>query len=580
MWTVMWLAGCSESRLSYSKAVETCASAYWPEEPVEPDASPLWDVQELWRAPLDGGWPSDLIATPLVDTDGDGLVGLGDQLDLVVRTLRLESDEGPPWTELWRVEGATGAATLLHADPGWNESPIAVAEVDAAHAGPEIVILGPDQVSLAGAGGVYATMAIPGLRPPLLSVAVFDLEGDGSPEFAAADGVYSFATGARVWSFPAPIVAPVVAADLDGDGRVELVAAPDGALATIFDATGAPVGTCAHPEAPGAADAPWSFAVGDLDADPELEVVTGTLEGLAVCDRDGTVRATGDVGVRWGALSLAQLDADPEPEIVVGTDDDVLAYDHELNPLGGVVGSGLGHSVVDLDEDGFHEVLSWSESSLEIRRASGTTVAYFQLEYTGGFFSVLHRQGPAAVNLDGDPAAELVVTEYGSGGIVALENAVGGWNVSDADLPWRSVDHHPDAMHADGTVGLVDPTAVANGHAVWNGRPARAPECSKVVTLEVRDVCVESCNGDAALAVYVRNAGVLPVASTVALELWAGGALVASAPLPEVPAETAVPVTFSVPTAALAAPIEVKLAGPTDAGCDVPTARWDEPVCP
>lgn len=576
-------AGCSEQQVRFSKDPETCAAAYWPEEPEPVTDSPLWDLREVWRAPLEGGTTLDVIAAPLRDTDGDGAVGAGDRMDLAVLASHIEGTPPMSWDDVWWVDGRTGAAARI-ATHDSSVAPIhglEVAEVDPGHAGPELLLVGDGRLWFADTDAIYREVRVPGLVPSPVSTTLADLDGDGRVSLVAPSGVYDVGTGAERFAFDGGVF-PSVVADLDGDGVVELIMPENRTQPAVLSPSGERISRCGPAEVAERDDSDWSLAVGNLDDDPALELVSGTTEGVVVCDRDGTVLAASPSPTAGGALSLAQLDLDPEVEIVLSTGDAIFAFDPDLTPLGdgpgiGLFGSGVGYSVADLDADGFHEIVSWTESALSIVRPTGTPVVFRPL--SPGAWSSLARLSPAVVDLDDDGAAELVVSEYGSGGLVALENAVGGWAVVEADRPWRSVDQHPDSFAADGRLGRIDPASVAKGHNVWNGRPAGAPACAGLVTLEVRDVCVDRCDGDATVTVYVRNPGVMPVAAET-LELWSDGELRAATGLPEVPAESAVPVQIGVPVASLPGALEVRIAGATDPGCTVSSAAWTEPVCP
>lgn len=571
--------GCSLGESPSLVGVETCASSYWPTERVEPPVDDgRWTLRQRWWAPLDREEPQDIVAAALEDTDGNGEVGAGDRMDLVVLTL-----DG-----VWRVDGTTGAAIHLDDVDGMRAS-VLVAEVDALHPGPEIVIVHEEGVEVSDANQVYLSLPVQGLDPAAgTSSQVVDLDGDALFELVTGGGVYDVATGRLRFSFPASAPEPVAAADLDGDGFLELVVPRLDGTADVLGAQGDRLATCGSAVTGGEEPSPGSLAVGNLDADPELEIVRAAIGGIVVCDADGTVLASSPLAVQGGAVSLAQLDPDPEPEVVVALGGPMsgpvtlLALQHDLLPLpdGGALGHAFGYSLADLDEDGYHEVVAWSESYASITDPTGTPVAWLALDPKGGSASESRTLGPAVVNLDDDPGAELVVSEHGAGGIVALDNARGGWSTRDADLPWRSRDHHPDAMRPDGRPGAIDPVAVAAGHDVWNARPATPPECSRAVTLEIRDLCVTSCGGESTLVVYVHNAGVLPLATALSLELRAAGEVVGTTALPDVPGRTAVPVRLVAETASLRGAVEVRLVGEVVHGCVTPTATRDEPICP
>jgi hypothetical protein len=140
------------------------------------------------------------------------------------------------------------------------------------------------------------------------------------------------ATGSDTRTYDNVSVTPMVA-DVDVDGVPDViftayptVAEGDFRLFVIDGQTG--ITKIALPLATLAVGTFQSVAVGNLDADPELELVgvakastrgagVFVLDDLATTPRVSCAVATGSLATQTGSPTLANLDADPEPEIMV-----------------------------------------------------------------------------------------------------------------------------------------------------------------------------------------------------------------------------------------------------------------------
>jgi hypothetical protein len=579
-WPMWWiaggLAGCSDSGFSFARPREVCESTYWAEESAPPSADPLlWTLEEKWHAPLGDAWVVHLAGGPLEDTNGDGTVGPGDRTD----PLSAEAVS----SKLGVVHGETGEV-LAHARTE-GSGIVTVAEVDPAHPGAEIVMLGVGGlwVHLADSEGVYLSAPLPDSGNPY-GMPLTDLEGDGAPDVVGARGVYSLQTGEALLSFETVEGTPA-AADLDGDGLAEVIVHHVKAdFATIYDAGGGVAGICEVTGAGGGRGSEdiWSTAVGQLDDDPELEVVVGGLKGVAVCDRDGT-RLAERPDPMTGSLLLAELDGDPMPEILVQDGISLLGFEHDLAPMPGanLIATGYASTVADLDGDGVHEVVTWMSEAVAITRATGTPLAYYRLPGAMNMYTWTGSLGPMVADIDGDGLAEIVVAAWAEGGVVALENPLGGWDVPDAIHAWTGTGHHPASRTAAGEVVQLGPDDVTPGRNVWNGRATLPPSCSTALSLDLRDICVDNCAADAALTVYVSNGGVVPIAAGLVLELLVDGEVQTTAPVPEIAPELALPVQIAWPADELGGAIEVRVQQ-TDqlAACTVPASAWvGDPIC-
>jgi subtilisin family serine protease len=283
------------------------------------------------------GWPrrvSDSTLPGLVvdqnataaDLDGDGrselLVAQGEQ----VRVFQDDGTQAPGWPQ-----GLPTPSFVTRT----QRSP-AAADLDGDGTLEVIVPTNSSHLFVFGADGTLRTP-----NPPLVAhdAAVADAAGDSRPEIATTS---SFLGGAWLldaallplpgWPkrFPAAIsqLSPPVLADLDGDGKVEVIFTEgSGALVLYaYHGDGTPVAGFPRTLAPDAAAGTHGFqpVAGDVDGDGRLEVVTGTSEGrIFVVGADGRDLPGWPVTLPEaqyyaGPASLGDLLGDGAAEIVIG----------------------------------------------------------------------------------------------------------------------------------------------------------------------------------------------------------------------------------------------------------------------
>lgn len=280
-------------------------------------------------------------------------------------------------------------------------------------------IIAPGRGSESGALRIFRADGTPFSTPPFPSypadilsppcVAVGDLDGDGrkeillaypaTNEFLAyelhvfdADGSPHPAWTSR--TFPSAILGDLVVADLDGDGRSEVIVSEvDRETAKdrihVLNGDGTP-----RTGWPAVLDDNYPFgtraklAVGDLDGDGRAEVVAATKHGVQVLRADGTVAGPGWThagGDDWRfnepiSPLIADLDGDGHPEIVAGV-------------------------ATVIWDDG---PLPYHRSTLACYRNDGTVMRRWQLQGTNGNQPCL---GSAVVgDFDGDGLTDLMVS--------------------------------------------------------------------------------------------------------------------------------------------------------------------------
>ncbi|HEX7076816.1 MAG TPA: C25 family cysteine peptidase [Candidatus Eisenbacteria bacterium] len=193
------------------------------------------------------------------------------------------------------------------------------------------------------------------------SLCLADLNGDGRPELlVGADYLYAFRFDGSDWidgdSNPVStgvfstllhhIPSSPAAADLDGDGTPEIVAASwDDSLVCVFHANGAVM--AGWPRKGGAPF--WSCpAIGDVDGDGAPDVVVGSntsllygwhADGTEIRDGDANPATNGVLFTPAGSVisspAIADLDGDGAQEIVFGTSAGRLYAIHPSGPIAG-----------------------------------------------------------------------------------------------------------------------------------------------------------------------------------------------------------------------------------------------------
>lgn len=304
---------------------------------------------------------------------------------------------------------------------------------------------GPDQVSvLLNDGGVAFREALPfdvGDGPA--SVVVADLNGDGLPDIAAANktsGTVSVLLnqgGVSVAMAPAvdcevSVRQPdhLVAADLDGDGDIDLAVAGSNGVATLEN-----LDEGSFAASPPFVGAPDSLTVGDLDGDLDLDLAFGdpTAAGKVVAvinDGAGNFRASRSFTVESAAraVTAADLDEDGDLDLAFTTtspdslgilwngEADTLAVETTFvtmgrPPHGATMGDFDGDGDLDFaTANGGHRDVSIILNEDGVLRVRGRLS-------TGGYLNAI-----ANGDFDGDGDFDLVVPDRNGNRVQILEN--------------------------------------------------------------------------------------------------------------------------------------------------------------
>jgi hypothetical protein len=226
----------------------------------------------------------------------------------------------------------------------------------------------------------------------------------GAPGSVGHIYVLDGATGSLHFQIPDAVAGSFTPAlgDIDGDGLVEIVTlTPSGAF-QAFDHDGAKkweVATVWDSGDGGQLDYSAAAALADLDNDGDVEIVAAN---KIVDHLGGNVMTLPQLSGNWSATVPADLDGDGDLEVVLGNS----AYHHDGSLLWTTALERGYPQVADLDEDGLPEVLLTNNQGLSLIEHNGV-VTYSNLRPTGdpvGFTTWLR---PATIHdFDGDGVAE------------------------------------------------------------------------------------------------------------------------------------------------------------------------------
>lgn len=423
---------------------------------------------------------------------------------------------------------------------------------------------------------------------PLSGLAIGDVDGDGVPEMAVANGPASVTLfdnrGDPLWTatglsntnsyFSYPSIA-----DLDGDGLAEIVLgrviiAHDGRVIGTGNLGSGAVPNQGYPTlTEGSVPVPV-----DLDGDGLLEVVVGN----AAYNRDGSVKYSN--GLQDGCVAVADMDLDGEPEVIIVSGNRVYTAESDMSLTGWSAAFSSNYigppAIDDLDGDGVPEFVVQAQNEMRAYRWDGTVlwtarvtdssgaagVILFDFEMDG-YPEVVYadethvrvfngRDGsvklssaehasytgfetPIVADVDGDDEVEIVML-HGH----AISGMPYGISVyGDADHSWpqgRNVWN----QHAYSITNVNDDLSIPAGQTPnWdefnNFRSADAglpPSSWNDLQPEVVEICTEECPDRLLLQVRIWNHGTEDVPAGVPVVIRAGqfGRVVATATIDRV----------------------------------------------
>lgn len=399
------------------------------------------------------------------------------------------------------------------------------------------------------------------------SPAIANFDADGHAEIAYGSAILDSSgavrfEGEKGWiDDQGPISC---AADLDGDGRPELISGN-----TAYGFTGRiSDGSFAGRELWTLTSSAGYCGIGDLDGDHKPEVVFVGQRELRVTDAAGVLIATHEVPGRGhgGAPNLADFDGDGWPEIGVAGSRSYAVFKlngKTLEVLWTAVtednsSQRTGSSVFDFDGDGLVEVVYNDEEYLRIYPgvepdclltppgpACDGLMTASEVLFQDLNSSRTRTEYPVIADVDGDFKAEIIFSTSNEADfldpLLASDAGIEVWKDRlDNWVPTRSIwnqnTYHVTNVNDDGSIPITEPdswTHGANGYRI-NTQGTRE-FCAPDLRISEAFADATACP-DLRLIGWVTNRGCLGVGAGVALSAYVGSTLIASArtanPLP------------------------------------------------
>jgi hypothetical protein len=305
--------------------------------------------------------------------------------------------------------------------------------------------------------------------------AIGDLDGDGSPEIVLGSSVFD-ATGRLLWEghkgMGSAHFGPLsVIADLDGDGKSEIVA---GSTAYRSDGT-----ILWNYEQPPALTVDGHPIVIDTDGDglPEVVLRTGIDTIVVLNGADGSIKYGPHTLMNTNGcqapIAAADLDGDGKPELGIPAGDIFIAmrptgeviWTHPIEDYVGQCGA-AGAAAFDFEGDGrFELVYSDAQQVWIFRGTDGQPI--FQMART----SETLYETPVIADVDGDGHAEILLTQWDTGGLKLVSNMGNDW-IGTRRI-WNEHSYHVTNIDAGGSVPRVE----GPGWRRFSGYRANIPYC-------------------------------------------------------------------------------------------------------
>ena len=343
-------------------------------------------------------------------------------------------------------------------------------------------------------------------------------------------------------------------ADLDGDGRPELIAG-----ATVHEFTGTVGVDFAGAERFAGTPGDGYCGIADFNADGAPEIVTVVSNDINVFSgQSGALLASLGISGNGagGAPNIADFDGDGTPDIgtaggqrYVVVQFDGVATMSQLWESVTVDGSSnrTGSSVFDFDGDGASEVIYGDEQFLRIYPGTepgcpGAATCNGTMDDTEVLFSDINSsrtrtEYPLVVDVDGDFKAEIVLStnnesshgDSGDAGIEVFEDRLDNW-VSTLAI-WNQHTYHVTNVAVDGSIPATEPpnwtTPAAEPYNSYrrNTQGALAAECAPDLVPSDLEVDLLICP-DLDMSARVVNQGCLGVGPGVNVAFYDAGNLI------------------------------------------------------
>ena len=305
----------------------------------------------------------------------------------------------------------------------------------------------PDEVE---GGQVHRQLV--GEQLQLAAIALADIDADGDVEILAYKSLLDH-NGNLLWEPPLTIFPSraLTSADLDNDGDQEIIF---GNIA--YHHNGVPYYNqydevdFAYPQ------------VGNLDSDPEPEILLTGGQGLALLEHDGQIvfnelRPTGDLAGTWRRPSaILNLDSDSAPEFASASRNNFATYESDatlrwmgtiLDASGNASGTGF-----DLLGDGRADAFIADETFMHVFDHSGATLFSIPRSSRTGI------EYPVVADVDNDNSAEIVITssDYISGEDSGIPTVQVVHDAQDRWVPtrriWNQHTYHVTNVREDSTI--------------------------------------------------------------------------------------------------------------------------------
>jgi hypothetical protein len=413
-------------------------------------------IQWSWTGP-NGDLYS--IVTPLVinltDDNDDGEIDLCDIPDVIV-VASPSSGSVNQAGHIYVLDGATGDQHFRIETAVDHTVTPAVGDIDGDGL-PDIVtaVVGGQLIAFAHDGSVKWQGTDPWPDAYSGAIALADLDNDGTVEIIAGNFVTDH-LGTRLWTAPQPAGnwSATAAADLDGDGTLEVVL---GHAAYHHDGTPYYVNADISPGYP---------QIGNLDGDPQPEVLVTNQNGITVLEHDGTpkytnLRPTGDpVGfTTWlRPATIHDFNGDGEANYASSSANHYTAYRADATILWTAVvsdQSGIAAGTAfDFLGNGTAEAMYADEHTLFVFDVMGTPI--FDIPRTSGTLT----EYPVVADIDNDGSAEIVVVSnqyLGSASptVQVIRDADDRW--IQARRIWNQHTYHVTNVREDGSIPRFEP---------------------------------------------------------------------------------------------------------------------------